>query len=362
MSFGKSFATALHRSVDAIKSSTAHALRMKVTPSAASEGPLGIWSIRSREDLREYATGCDKDIGGLSTAQLDVDGDAGRFWGTLSNQVPRGARIEKTGYAGMRNKNRPTLFGLQTWDTSLYPFLALRLRNRVAHVSPSSPPPSSLLAQTDEHFAHLSAEDQAKISLGYGIDEPLGPRYFVNIQTDGPVTSDLFQHRLWFDPALGDDWQTVVIPLDRFLLLNTGTLSSHQIAMMRQAIRTIGISCTLETPRLPASASSSSSPGAAASPAPTEANANSSPAQRQQSTGAPSALRGAARAPTSSEAEAGVEEDWASDGKLQTGTTASTASPSILRGSKRGQSFRFDLGIAGVQAVGSVEEAHELTW
>lgn len=77
---------------------------MQVAPTSASQGPVDIWTMNSPQDLDEFATGCDKDIGGLSTARLDIDQGHGRFWGTLSNQVPRGARIERTGYAGMRNR------------------------------------------------------------------------------------------------------------------------------------------------------------------------------------------------------------------------------------------------------------------
>lgn len=120
MSYARSFLAAFGRSVDVIKHSTASALRMEVTPNSSSQGALHIWSISKPEDISQYATGCDRDIGGLSSMRLDVaqgsggkgpddiDGKRadghGRFWGTLSSQVPRAARVEKSGYAGMRNK------------------------------------------------------------------------------------------------------------------------------------------------------------------------------------------------------------------------------------------------------------------
>lgn len=268
-------------------------------------------------------------------------------------------------------QNRPTLFGLQTWDTSLHPFLAFRIRNSIARTTPPSPVPPSTFGLTGGNFAALSPEEKAKISLGYGVEEPLGPKFFINVQTDGPVTSDLFQHRLWFDPAAADEWQTVVLPLERFLLLNTGTLSTNQLSMMREAIRTVGISCTLDTPRLPASAT----PAQGAS-----TSTSSSAAGKGGSTAAPSALRAApgdsvqtspaghqmaAEPPNESRRDAAqgvpieTEDDFGRDGGLHNTEKSATSS---LRGIKRGQSFRFDLGIAGVRAVGSVEEAHELNW
>lgn len=178
------------------------------------------------------------------------------------------------------------------------------------------------------------------------MDEPLGPKFFANIQTDGPVTSDLFQHRIWLDPAAGDEWQTIVIPFDRFLMLNTGTLADSQIKMMRQAVRTVGISCILEAPRPPGP------------------DANAAPAEKSDVNGAPSALRGGGASITQAAeaAEAAPregEDDWGRDGTIRP-SDQPDASP--LRGLKRGQSFRFDLGLMGAKAVGSVEEALELEW
>ncbi|CAD6896440.1 unnamed protein product [Tilletia caries] len=57
---------------------------------------------------------------------------AARFWGTLSYDIPRGAKIECSGYAAFRNKNRPTIFGVQIWDATMHPYLAIKLRNRRA--------------------------------------------------------------------------------------------------------------------------------------------------------------------------------------------------------------------------------------
>lgn len=86
--------------------------------------------------------------------------------------------------------------------------------------------------------------------------------YYVNIQTDGPITSDLWQHRIFFNKDDGD-WEDVFvscslnilressshhaflflkIPFDRFVLTNTGEISATQIEMYRERVRTIGIS------------------------------------------------------------------------------------------------------------------------
>ncbi|GJN93382.1 hypothetical protein Rhopal_006436-T1 [Rhodotorula paludigena] len=204
---------------------------------------LPLVALRSTDDLAHFALGCDADLGGRSSVNLDLGPEGkGRFWGTLSNDLNPGRRkegvIERGGYAGFRNKvclwvvrclvrapltlatlprptsdpsslarpqQRTSLFGTQTWDTSLHDFLRLRVR-----------------------------------SSGDGM------RYFVNIQTDGPVRSDLFQHRLWLPSPASDsaphEWTDVLIPFSDFTLTNSGDLSAQQLDMLRTRVRTVGIS------------------------------------------------------------------------------------------------------------------------
>lgn len=375
MSFSKAFRTAFGRSVDVAKNSTAAILRMDVTPSAATRGPLPLWQISKPGDVDDFATGCDKDMGGLSSVKVDlaqgsagrravmipragdgVAGDAaapvskptefepeashhGRFWGTLSNQVPRGAGLERAGYAAFRNRNRPTLFGAQTWDVSLYPYLAVRVRNNAALPSSAEEDASHIPSISDLLDRSGTAAQRARSALGYGVSEPPGPKYFVNIQTDGPVTSDLYQHRLWLNPHKTNGWQTVVIPLDAFLLLNTGTVSMAQVSMLKEGLRTVGISAVLEAPQLPASARDQIARSASST-------SSSSPNSAQY--------------PTTAEDEAGAEGDG-KDAKVNAAASPTTTPSSLAaRGAKRGQSYRFDLGVAGVHAVGSVEEGIEL--
>ncbi|TNY21138.1 complex I intermediate-associated protein 30-domain-containing protein [Rhodotorula diobovata] len=198
----------LARSVDHLKARSQQVLR--ASPDAPTGKVLPLVSLRSQEDLANFALGCDADIGGRSSVHLDLGPEGkGRFWGKLSNDLNPGRRrqgvIERGGYAGFRNKQRTTLFGTQTWDTSLHDFLRLRVR-----------------------------------SSGDGM------RYFVNIQTEGPVRSDLFQHRLWLPSPPTDsaphEWTDVLIPFDDFTLTNSGDLSATQLEMLRTGVRTVGIS------------------------------------------------------------------------------------------------------------------------
>lgn len=71
-------------------------------------------------------------------------------------------------------QNRPTIFGDLMDDVSQHEYLALRVR--------------------------LGGDPRSRNS------------YFVNIQTDGPISTDLFQHRLYFKRNDGF-WEDVFVRL-----------------------------------------------------------------------------------------------------------------------------------------------------
>ncbi|KAL8279554.1 hypothetical protein RQP46_008116 [Phenoliferia psychrophenolica] len=214
------------RSIEHLKDRTSQVMRAQPVPTNTAVLPLVRFD--SQDAINNFVLGSDSDLGGKSTANLDLGPEGkGRFWGQLSTQLREGRRregvVERGGYAGLRSKSQTTIFGPRTWDTSLYDYLRLRVR-----------------------------------SSGDGM------RYFVNIQTDGPVRSDLFQHRLWLPPTPTSpspspsspsstpstpesdqhphQWTSILIPLADFTLTNSGDLSEVQIEMLRSRIRTVGIS------------------------------------------------------------------------------------------------------------------------
>ena len=75
-----------------------------------------VYSFNTPADVKQFATGCDGDIGGLSTVHFDLDerpeinksiGKAatGMFWGDMRTQVKPGMEKKiRGGYAGFRNK------------------------------------------------------------------------------------------------------------------------------------------------------------------------------------------------------------------------------------------------------------------
>ena len=169
----------------------------------------------------------DKDIGGFSRASLtfvagDLRQESGSqtkaaqqssevvvdekdgipshalFKGTISAELPpTRPDIQRSGYAAWRTRDRGiSLFGKLLWDLDPYNFLHLRIRSD-------------------------------------------GRKYFVNIQTESIVPTDIHQHLLpCFTPG---EWETVSIPLDAFVRTNYGMVVEPQSEMMRGKVRSVGI-------------------------------------------------------------------------------------------------------------------------
>ncbi|EKM58461.1 uncharacterized protein PHACADRAFT_252799 [Phanerochaete carnosa HHB-10118-sp] len=209
----------LHRTSKLMRDSASRMLRM----TGADEplrAPVTLFTLNSHEDLKHFATGCDADMGGRSSVHLELDESSAqpnagvkalqpprphaKFWGEMRLSAKPGFEGKvRGGYAGFRNMPRSTLFGEMTDDVSNHKFLALRVC--------------------------AAGHPRTRNS------------YYVNIQTDGPVTSDLWQHRLFFSRDDGG-WEDIFIPFENFVLTNTGEIQPEQITMYRERLRTVGIS------------------------------------------------------------------------------------------------------------------------
>ncbi|RDB26387.1 Complex I intermediate-associated protein 30, mitochondrial [Hypsizygus marmoreus] len=207
------FSQYMSRTGQVIRENASRMLRMQGADEV-SRAPRTLFTLNSPADVNMFATGCDADIGGTSTVHLDleespeINASIGRpatakFWGEMRLGVKAGLEGKlRGGYAGFRNKTRPTLFGNLLDDVSNHKYLALRLR--------------------------IAGDPRTRNA------------YFANIQTDGPITTDLWQHRLYFQRH--DEWEDLFIPFDNFVRTNSGELSQDQIKMYREKIRSIGIS------------------------------------------------------------------------------------------------------------------------
>lgn len=153
----------------------------------------------------------DADIGGFSSSALDYipptarEPAHARFHGAISTELPRNnPQVQRTGFAGWRNKDRPrTIFGRSLWDLEPYTYLALRVKSD-------------------------------------------GRKYLVNLQTETVVPTDIHQHRL-HTRTVGD-WETVFIEFGSFVRTNHGEVVEPQSEMLRQKVRSVGLSLTDRIP------------------------------------------------------------------------------------------------------------------
>jgi NADH dehydrogenase [ubiquinone] 1 alpha subcomplex assembly factor 1 len=164
------------------------------------------------ESIQDCKLMSDADVGGFSRANLDwippttslqpsppenKNGHA-KFHGSISIELPvNRPHIQRTGYAAWRTKDRPpTIFGKSLWDIDPYAFLALRIKSD-------------------------------------------GRKYFVNVQTESIVPTDLHQHRLY--ARRPGEWETVLIKWNEFVRTNHGIVVEPQTELLRQKVRTVGI-------------------------------------------------------------------------------------------------------------------------
>jgi NADH dehydrogenase [ubiquinone] 1 alpha subcomplex assembly factor 1 len=153
----------------------------------------------------------DQEIGGFSEAMLDwhprtsADPAHIRFHGTISTDLPpNDPNVHRSGFAAWRTWDRKrTLFGKSLWDVDSYRWLALRVKSD-------------------------------------------GRRYFVNLQTESIVPTDIHQHRLYTKKP--GQWETILIDWNQFVRTNMGVVVEPQNDILRQKLRTVGIGLTDRIP------------------------------------------------------------------------------------------------------------------
>ncbi|EGW34672.1 uncharacterized protein SPAPADRAFT_57722 [Spathaspora passalidarum NRRL Y-27907] len=149
---------------------------------------------------RDIITRSDKELGGFSTVNFEIDPEekVGHFHGYLSLDLPKdNPEIHRSGYAMFRTMELPESWfsGKQYWDWSQYSSLVMRVKG-----------------------------DRRK--------------YLVNLQANTPLVTDLFQHRLFLNHP--GQWETVVIPLDDFVMTNWGIIQDGS-EINKSEIKTFGI-------------------------------------------------------------------------------------------------------------------------
>lgn len=146
----------------------------------------------------------DADTGGFSRVSLDhipgaaVEPAHARFHGSISTKLPlERIDIQRTGYAAWRNRDGGvTIFGRSLWDIDPFLYLGIEFKSD-------------------------------------------GRKYFVNVQTESIVPTDLHQHRLYTQKP--GEWEKAFINWNEFVRTNHGTVIEPQQEIMRQKVRTVGI-------------------------------------------------------------------------------------------------------------------------
>lgn len=181
--------------------------------------PFILACFHDSEFIHECKTMSDQEIGGFSTVKLDwippyTNGNPpsgenlhahAKFYGIISTQLPANRpEVQRTGFAAWRTKDKGyTIFGKSLWDIDPYTYLAMKIKSD-------------------------------------------GRKYFVNLQTESIVHTDIHQHRLYAKRP--GEWETVLIPWTEFVRTNHGIVVEPQREMLRQSLRTIGIGLTDRVP------------------------------------------------------------------------------------------------------------------
>jgi len=215
---GSGFPTFWRRSLDEFKRQATIAVKMEGLHRPTKPFPIIRFDESNTIDRCKLMS--DQDMGGFSRASLthqpgtetaphDIEQDQtlpeadttpphAIFAGTISTELPANKpEVQRSGYAAWRTRDRGlSLFGKLLWDIDPYAYLALRIKSD-------------------------------------------GRKYFVNIQTESIVPTDLHQHLLpCFTPG---QWETVTIPFSAFVRTNYGMVVEPQKEMMRQKVRSVGI-------------------------------------------------------------------------------------------------------------------------
>lgn len=186
-----------------------------------AQGPYELCKFDDPATVQECKVMSDAEISGYSQSNLDwhtasspppssettpaAPGGYARFHGHISTDLPKTRPdIQRTGYAAFRTPDRKrTLFSRGLWDIDPYGYLALRLRSD-------------------------------------------GRSYFVNVQTDSLIPTDLHQHRL-FAKRPGE-WETVLIKWNDFVRTNHGMPIEPQTELLRQKVNSVGVGLTDRVP------------------------------------------------------------------------------------------------------------------
>lgn len=177
------------RSAQRFKRQAIDVINANPTPSVSQ--PLPLFTLPADQDA--LIVGSDADYRPSSTSKVALATNADNTGVLFSGKTAA------DGYAALRSKTpQSSFFGAHLWDVGQYSHLALKVR----------------------------CFDNRK--------------YFVNLQTDSYLETDLYQHRLFLRTP--GEWEVVMLPFDDFTLTNNGQIQEAQVAMDKYRLKTVGLS------------------------------------------------------------------------------------------------------------------------
>ncbi|KAJ6024938.1 hypothetical protein N7540_005735 [Penicillium herquei] len=227
--------------------------------------PYTLLNFEDERTVSECKTFADRAVGGFSTASLDYEpadptsNDPAhiRFHGSISTKLPDNWRVERTGYAAFRNKDRGLwLFGRLFWDVDPYAYLALRVKSDGRRYTVNIQTDS--LVETDIHQHRLytrhhrvqdgaATADQAlyaKSARDAEAAEELYPDSIPSALSDIPPESTVISSTSSTTTSGTTGWETVLLPFNSFVRTNHGFVIEPQTSIIRQRVKSIGIGLT----------------------------------------------------------------------------------------------------------------------
>ncbi|CCA70784.1 related to complex I intermediate-associated protein CIA30 precursor, mitochondrial [Serendipita indica DSM 11827] len=179
--------------------------RQVLDPTAIQKTKL-LHRFRSEKDVEKWTHGSDESFGGLSTSKLELamDGRGMRFHGDLRLGVkPEYEGIFRGGFAGIKTRARPTLFGNLAENLSMYEYLGLRVK--------------------------------------VGKPPCIRDAWYINLRTKTMDPNHVWQHRLFLRSTDGE-FEDAVVRLDDFGYTASGNMVETIDEMEMESIEMLGVS------------------------------------------------------------------------------------------------------------------------